>query len=249
MIDTKPRLLWTILFASLFLGACAGNNKELGASGEDSPGDLYVQIAAEYYRLGDTEAALKNAHKALEEDSDNASAHNVLATIYQKLEQKELAEKHFRAALQLAPQDSYALTAWGNYLCEEGRYAEAEAQYTKALTNPLFNAPWITETRAGACARKAGGHANAERYLRQALSANPRYPPALYEMAELEHARGKNKSARAYLDRLFKVRGYTPTSLLLGVRVERKLGARERSKNYEKLLRKRFPDAPEILSL
>lgn len=249
MIGTTVRVLSVTIFASLLLGACASGTKELGTSKEESPGDLYVRIAAEYYRLGEIEPALQNAQKALEEDSDNAQAHNVLATIYQRLEQNELAEKHFRAALQLAPQDPYTLTAWGNYLCERRKFSEAETQYEKALANPLFSAPWIAEANAGVCARKAGRSAKAEQHLRSALSANPRYATALYEMAELEYSRSKYKSARNYLDRLFKIRGYTPKSLLLGVQVERKLGSRKRARNYEKLLRKRFPDTPEILSL
>jgi len=249
MISATLRVLSITFFASLLLGACATGNKEMGTSKKESPGDLYVRIAAEYYRLGEIEPALQNAQQALKEDSNNAKAHNVLATIYQRLEQKELAEKHFHAALQLAPEDSYTLTAWGNFLCEQRRFSEAAAQYKKALENPLFNAPWIAETRAGSCARKAGQSAKAEQHLRRALSANPRYPAAVYEMAELQYAQGRYKSARNYLDRLFKMRGYTPKSLLLGVRVERKLGSNKRARNYEKLLRKRFPDAPEILSL
>jgi len=249
MIATKLRILSTTLVAALLLTACASGNKELGISKEESPGDLYVRIAAEYYRLGEIEPALQNAQKALEADSDNAQAHSVLATIYQRLEQGELAEKHFRTALRLAPKDPYALTAWGNYLCDKGKYSEAGAQYEKALSNPLFNAPWIAHTQAGACARKAGQRSKAEEHLRRALSANPRYTAALYEMAELNYAQGRYKSARNYLDRLFKMRGYTPKSLLLGVRVERKLGSRKRARNYEKLLRKRYPDAPEVLSL
>jgi type IV pilus assembly protein PilF len=243
------RALATALAAALILGACATGKKELETSQDGSPADLYVRIAAEYYRLGDIESALKNAQKALEEDEGNAQAHNVTATIYQRLQQDQLAEKHFRAALRLAPQDPYTLTAWGNYLCEKRKFSEAGAQYNKALANPLYNAPWVTETRAGICARKAGQSGKAEQHLRRALTANPRFGAALYEMADLDYSQGRYKSARGYLERLFKVQGYAPKSLQLAVQVERKLGSRKRARGYEKLLRTRFPDSPEILSL
>lgn len=249
MSATPPRMPAVWLAMLLLLGGCATRNSELGLSEDESPGDLYVRIAAEYYRLGEMESALENAQKALDEDGDNAQAHQVLATIYQHLEQTDLAEQHFRASLALAPQDSYTRTAWGNFLCDRGPFAEAEAQYQQALANPLFNAPWIAETQAGICARKNGHYAAAEAYLRRALTASPRHVPALYEMAELEYAQRRYKSARGYLDRLFAVHGHTPKSLVLGVRVERQLGATRRARNYEKILREQFPDAPELLSL
>jgi type IV pilus assembly protein PilF len=238
----------TLLAAALLLGGCA-TTKEPDLYADESPGDLYVRIAAEYYRLGEVELALKNAQKALEEDDDNAKAHNVMATIYQRVQRNDLAEKHFRAALRLAPDDPYTLTAWGNFLCERRKYSEAEAQFDKALAQPLFNAPWLAETWAAICARRAGQSGKAEQRLRRALTANPRYHAALFEMADLDYSRGRYKSAREYLERFFKVRGYTPPSLLLGVRIERSLGSTKRARAYERALRERFPDTPEVLSI
>jgi type IV pilus assembly protein PilF len=159
----------------------------------------------------------------------------------------DLAERHFQAALRLAPEDPYTRTAWGNFLCEGKRYADAQAQYEKALANPLFNAPWLALTSAGTCSRSAGDTLKAEQYLRRALTANPRYYPALLEMADIDYARGRYKSARDYLERYFKARGYSAKALLLASRVERSLGARKRARAYEQALRKNFPDAPEVL--
>jgi type IV pilus assembly protein PilF len=240
---------WAALTMTLFLAACGGDKGVKSDGPQASPGDLYVQIAAEYYRLGEVEPALKNAQKALEEDPNNAQAHNVIATIYQQLRQPELAEQHFRTALGLAPNDPYLLMAWGNFLCDRGDYAGAAAQYQQALANPLFNAPWMAETRAGICGRRAGQTASAEQALRRALSANPGYAPALIEMAELEHAQGRNPSAKSYLERYLAAGGRGPKALLLGVRIERALGARPAASRYEKLLRENYPDAPEVQSL
>jgi type IV pilus assembly protein PilF len=206
-----------------------------------------VRIAAEYYRLGDIEPALRNAQKAVEEDSGSAQAHNVLATIYQRIEQNDLAEQHFREALSLAPQDAYVLTAWGNYLCARGRYAEAQQAFDKAISNPLFSAPWAAQTRAGICYRRAGNTASAESRLRQALTSNPRYAPALAEMARLDYDRARYKSARGYVERCFQAGGYTADMLLLAMRVERKLGSRKRARAYQDLLEKNYPDAPEVI--
>ena len=239
------------LGALVLLSSCATTKPggELGTPKKESPGDLYVRIAAEYYRLGEIEAALQNAQKALEEDSENAQAHNVLATIYHRLEQNKLAEEHFRTALRLAPKDAYTLTAWGNFLCDQHKPAEAKTQYEQALKNPLYQATWITLTSAGSCAHRSGNATEAVQWLRRALTANPRYPPALLEMADLEYSQGRYKAARSYLNRFFQVAGPTPKALLLGSRIERKLGARRKARKYEKQLRNRFPNAPETLEL
>ena len=222
---------------------------ELEGAKEKSPADLYVKLAAEYYKRGDIETALRNIQKGLEEDSKNAEAHNVIATIYQQLEQNSLAEKHFRTALSLDPKSPYILTAWGNFLCDKGQYSEAEAQFRKALGAPLHNARWMTLASAGVCSRKAGRSQQAETYLRQALTANPRYAPALFQMAQLDYDLARFKSARNYLKRYFQARGYTPKSLVLAVRIERRLGARKSARTYERLLRKNFPDTPEAVSI
>lgn len=246
---TRSCRRWAALAMTLLLAACGGDKGVKSDAPQTSPGELYVQIAAEYYRLGEVEPALKNAQKALEEDPNNAQAHNVIATIYQQLRQPEQAEQHFRIALGLAPNDPYLLMAWGNFLCDRGDYAGAAAQYQQALANPLFNAPWMAETRAGICGRRAGQTASAEQALRRALSANPGYAPALIEMAELEHAQGRNPAAKSYLERYLAAGGRGPKALLLGVRIERALGARPAASRYEKLLRENYPDAPEVQSL
>lgn len=240
---------WAAWVTALLLVGCGGDKGVKSDASQVSPGELYVQIAAEYYRLGEVEQALKNAQKALEEDPNNAQAHNVIATIYQQLRQPDQAEQHFRTALGLTPNDPYLLMAWGNFLCDRGDYAGAAAQYQQALANPLFNAPWVGETRAGICARRAGQMGVAEQALRRALTANPTYAPALIEMAELEQAQGHNASAKSYLERYFAAGGRGPKPLLLGVRIERALGSRQGAGRYEKLLRQNYPDSPELPSL
>jgi type IV pilus assembly protein PilF len=238
------------LAACALVAGCAGSGeRDAGLESGKSPADLYVALAAEYYRMGDMETALLNAQKAIDKDSKSASAHNVMATIYQQLDRNDLAEKHFQTALRLAPNDPFARTAWGNFLCEQGRYAQADAEFAKALAEPLFSAPWLALSSAGACARREGNSGKAEDYLRRALTANPRYFPALLEMAELDYDNGRHKSAQGYLKRYFAVRGQTPRALLLASRVERKLGSSKRARAYAKTLRQNFPDAPEVVYL
>jgi type IV pilus assembly protein PilF len=238
------------------LAACTGSGVRdndatgsLGTSQEESPGDLYVKLAVEYLKAGQTETALRKAHKALEEDGDNAQAHSVVALIYQRLGQDQLAEKHFRKAVSLKPKDPYVLNAYASFLCDRRKFSEADTQYRKALANPLYPTPWVAMTNRGTCAKRGGNSSKAESHFRQALTANPSFGPALAALAELDYGRGNYKSARSHLDRYFQVSQPIPQVLLLAVRVERKLGSRKRASTYAQMLRKGYPGSREALQL
>ncbi|MBK1702425.1 type IV pilus biogenesis/stability protein PilW [Thiococcus pfennigii] len=251
-----PRLAVTIGFCTL-LGACATPQNQssgegigkLSAQETDSPADLYVALASEYYRIGQMDPALDRARRALELDRNNARAHYVAAVILQRLREDALAETHFRRAIELEPNNPDIRNAWGAFLCAQKRYAEADAQFAEALANPLYNTPALALTNAGLCAVGAGDKTKGENYLRQALTREPRFAPALYQMAEIQYARGDYKSAQGYLERLMQGGQLNPRALLLAVRVEKALGNRKQANVYTEYLRKGFPDAPEVLEL
>lgn len=245
-----------VLLVTAFLAGCTGtasNDGEtasaMGGAQEESPGDLYVQLAAEYLRLGQTETALTKVTKALEEDRNNAQAHNLVALIYARLGQDPLAEKHFRKAVDLRPNDPYILNAYATYLCDRSKFAEAESHYKKALESPLYPTPWVAMTNMGTCAKRGGSSDKAQNYYQQALKANSRFGPALFALAELEYDRGNHKTAKTHLDSYFTVAPPTPQVLLLAVRVERKLGAGKRADAYAQLLRQSYPGSPQALAL
>jgi type IV pilus assembly protein PilF len=248
--------LFPLIGACVLLAACTGSGVrggdatgDLGAIAEESPGDLYVKLAIEYLKQGQTETALHKVKKGLSEDPNNAQAHNVIALIYQRLGENDLAERHFRKAVSLEPKDPYILNAWASFLCDRRKFPEAEAQYKKALSNPLYPTPWVAMTNAGTCAKRSGNGSKAEAHFREALRASPRFGPVLAAMAELDYNRGRYKSARGYLDRYFKAARPTPQVLLLAVNVERKLGSRKRANTYAQMLRKNYPDSREVLRL
>lgn len=245
-----------LIGAFMLLTACAGSGVrdgdatgDLGAVHEESPADLYVQLAAEYLKDGQTNTALRKIKKGLEADPKNAQAHSVIALIYQRLGEYDLAGKHYKTAVRLQPKDPYVLNAYGSYLCDRRQFSEADVQFKKALSNPLYPTPWVAHTNAGICAKRGGNTSKAETYFRQALTANARYGPALSAMAELEYNRGRYRSARSYVDRYIKVARPTPQVLLLGVRIERRLGSRKRANTYAQMLRKSYPDSPQALQL
>ena len=242
--------------ACLLLASCAGRETRdadavdaLGTGSPEGPGDVYVAMAGEYLRRGQLDVALRRARKGVEEDGGNARAHYMLALVYERVGEAALAERHFGEAVRLAPQDPMVRNAWGTHFCRQKRYREAQEQFDKAASSPLYRTPWVALTNAGTCARQAGDRAKAESYLRRALEANPRFGPSLLELASLSVENGDYGSARTYLDDYFQSASATPEALALAVRVERRLGSRERAADYEQMLRESFPTSPETESL
>ncbi len=256
MISRHPLFLPAgALVLSLLLSACAttggggDTTGNLGVDRRESPAQIYVEMGIAYMRDGQDSVALKKLRRAIEVDADNSQAHNVIAILYERLGERELATKHYDRAAALDPRDPYIRNARGSFFCKGGQYTVALEEFELALDNPLYPTPWVALTNAGLCSERGGKKVEAEKYYRRALTRNPRYSPALFQMSELSFEQNNDLSARAYLERFHSEVEPTAASLWLGVKVEQRLGDRMKAIEYKRKLLKEFPDAPEIQEL
>jgi type IV pilus assembly protein PilF len=252
-MSIRTRGAWLLLCIALLAG-CGGSKAkreaaDLGLDQESSPADLYVNMAAAYYQRGQLDAALERGLRALREDKRNADAHYILAIVYRRLGKQAEAERHFGEALRLEPDNPEFLNAQGTTLCAERRYGEAVDLFKQAVANPLYQTPEVALMNASDCSRRAGRSTDAERFLRESLSRNANYPPALLAMARLNQERGDHQAAREYMGRYGRVGRATPDALLLAYRIERGLGNADAAKALADALRTRFPDAPQVMEL
>ncbi|MCC7412529.1 MAG: type IV pilus biogenesis/stability protein PilW [Gammaproteobacteria bacterium] len=239
-----------VWLAAIALAGCA---TQPGARNRDKDpeklAELHVQMAAEYMRQGNFETAMNRLEKALDYDRNYAPAHSTLGILYNRLGDNAKAEKHFRDAAALAPNDSSVLNNYGQFLCQQGRYDEGMSMFERALANPLYRAPAVAHTNAGLCALARGDNATAEQRFRDALRLEPKFAPALLQMCRQSLEAGEHLSARAYLQRYLEVADHTAQTLWMGVRIERALGDRDTAGGYALLLRSRFPDSDEARML
>lgn len=235
----------------LLLTGCGGLAKKdtAGMIADESPADLYVNMAAAYYQRGQMDAALDRGLRAVAEDNKNPRAHYVLGIVYQRLGKTAEAQQSFAEAVRLEPDNPDFLNASGSMLCIQKSYAEAVSQFEKALKNPLYKTPEVALMNAADCSRRANRAADAERFLRESLTANPEYAPALMAMAKLSHQRGAYTQARDYLGRYSRVGQVTPEALLLAYQIEAALGNKAGAKTLAASLRARFPDSPLLMQL
>jgi len=246
---------WSLLLLAVLLTSGCGNELVKGdgdetgrlgaAESRKSPADTYVQLAAEYLRIGDHASALSKAKKAVQKDPRNANAYLVLGLVYERLGELDKALTAYRMGREADSRNPYVLNAYGSLLCRLKEYEKSLEAFEQALENPLYDTPWVALTNAAHCALQADDQARAEKYLLQALQANPEYPPALAQMARISYDQGRYLSARAYIQRYREVARPTASLLYLSILTERKLGDLDQARSDELLLRAEYPDSEE----
>ena len=104
-------------------------------------------------------------------------------------------------------------------------------------------------SNAGLCKLRDADPSAAEGYFRAALRADPRFPVALLNMAQISFDDQAFMAARAYMQRYEAVRQHNPRSLWLGIRIEEMLGDKNAVSSFAMLLRANYPDSPETRML
>lgn len=239
--------LVTLVVTVFLLGACVSGSHKAEPKGD--PAEANTRLAVEYMREGMYEAAMEKFRKALKQNPQLQMAHSSVAILYERLGETELADKHYRKAYNLNRKDALTLNNYGRFLCREGRLKEADKMFMTAISDPLYKYPEMVYTNAGICSNKKPDAELADKYFRKALQQNPKYSPALREMAKSSFARQEYLSTRAYLQRLQAVATLTPEYLWIGVRTESELGDQNAVSSYTLLLKNKYPEADETRTL
>lgn len=243
-----------VLLAAMLLAACSGGGvrkEPAPAEGDRNPQAALVntQLGSEYLRMGDLQQANEKLERALVQDPEYHAAHLTYAMLQERLGQFDVAERHYRRAIALRPNDSESHNNYGIFLCRRDRVAEAEDAFRKALENPLYLTPEAALMNLGLCVLKTGDLARAEAYFMRSADADPRYAPPLLELAELTLAEGRPEDARRWLRRYSDQFPEAPRSLWLCVRIERALDNRRAADRCSLRLRSLYSGAPEATLL
>lgn len=204
--------------------------------------ETQIALAQGYLQRGDYEIAVKRLERALELDPKSADAHTVLGVVYERIDQSALAGEHYERATRLAPDEGAVLNNYGTWLCRNGRAAEADAWFARALADPFYKSRAGALANAGNCALQAGNLAGAEQYFRKSLELRPDDPVALFQLAGLSYRAGDYLSARAFLQRREAAGPVDAPTLDLGSRIEQVLGDTQAASRYRERLRDEFPD-------
>lgn len=233
------------LISVLFVGCARPPRDEPANFDRLGAADIYVKKGIGYMDAGMLDVALTDLKHALELDAGNTGAHSAIAVLYERLGEIERARTHYQRAFDLQDSDPGIRNNLGRFLCNNGDAAGGMRYLEPILNDHLRPNPWLATTNVGICARVQGKLGDAERYLRLALQQNPKFPPALLELAKVSWDKREPMSARAFLQRYQEVGAMNADALWIGIQAESALGADETVHRYLDMLRAQFPDATE----
>ena len=247
MLLLTPFRLIALILMAVFISSCASQQEQDSDNTSDSRKALEsnTSLGLEFMNRGQYEVALGKLKKAIKEDPDYAPAQTVIAVLYERIGEQELAGRHYKKAYEAAPEDGDVNNNYGVYLCKTGKEDEAIEHILKALDDPFYSTPAIALSNAGSCAIRQGKFVEADEYLRSALKVEPDLPDALMNMARLSFEQGNNLSARAFLQRYESSARHVAETLLLAFRIEMASGNRRAANKYKLLLESNFPDSEE----
>lgn len=252
-----------LVVLALGMGACSSNKIIPVNNGDDGlknppaeskqdqkldAAQVHTQLGAQLMKRGDLKDAYDKLKMATQFDDSYAPAHTLLAILDEQLKQNKEAEQEYRRALAIDPKNGDANNNLGVFLCKTGRQAEAMQHFQRALADPFYKTPAMANTNAGKCLSHSNPAA-ADPYLRKALAIDPNYPDALLQMAQTLYARNDAFRARGFLQR-FEAQGQASAeSLMLGYRIESRLGDTDAARSYVNRLRSQFPNSEQAQQL
>lgn len=240
-----------ILPGLIFMSACAGfpNINDQDEIATRKSAEVNTALGQEYMGRGQYEIALEKLKKATRSDPDYAPAQTMLAVLYDLIGENRLASQHYRRAIIIAPENGDVNNNYGVFLCRTGDFRDAEKYFLKAVEDPFYRTPASALANAGACELEAGNVDKAEKYLRQSLEYDAKFPDALLTMASVKYRNGDNFRARAFLQRYEGVGPETAESLELGSLIETGMKNAQGAQNYKDRLITTFPNSKQAQNL
>jgi type IV pilus assembly protein PilF len=252
MRASVKRCVLFVLLAAAVVGCATGGTKtgdSRDLTQKQQASQINAQLGTDYFRQGNWEEAKLKLERALDQDPRNVQAQMVGGMLYMQLGERDKAETHLRKAVSLDDKNPDTHNTLAAFLCRYGKFEEGEKHALIAAAEPLYKSPESALYNAGNCARGHGDLPRAEAHFRKAIELQPRFAPALFELADLEFRSGEFLIARAFLERHNQVAQPSPASLLLAVRIETALGNKSLAADYARRLRNDFTTSDEAKAL
>jgi len=239
-----------VLLAALCLGACEqivevnGHRVDRKVSAQD-----HVQIASQYFQMGNIEQTHIHLQRALELNPDSAPAYSLQGVVMEQEGDLDAAGKDFKRAVELDGTYSTGRNNYGAFLYHQGQYEEAVRQLQVAADDLGYDARDHAMVNLGRAAAKAGKIALARESFTRALIIHPGMPDCVFELAQLNFDTGDTATAHRYYQQYLSLTqnqvAQDARGLWLGIRLERIYGDTDALASYELALKHLYPDSPE----
>ena len=236
-------------FGLMMLAGCAAVQDNPPGWDDSQRVELYTRLGLGYMKQDRLSASLEALEEALAVAPQDSAANHAMALLRFKLGDPVQARRRFRIALASDPGNFGARNDFGTVLCELGAWADGIQQFRVALDDPFNTAAYRSQFGLGLCLMGVSDLIGAQDQFRAALVSRPNSSAILYQCAVVSFNLGENLSARGFLERYFGTGPASADSLLLAVRNEQKLGAKDLVVQYASKLRSDYPASEQVEEL
>lgn len=213
-------------------------------SNPDQARRAQLDLAKGYLQEGMTAQAKGPLQVLLKSNPGDIEANEVLALVFQREMEPELAEKYYRKALA-TKREARTLNNYGTFLFEQESYSQAMEIYAEAAEDTMYSGrSWVFENM-GNTALKLADTDQAARFYQRALRLNARQPVSLLELASLAYQQQDFVEANSYYEIFTGLGEQNARSLLLGARLARVFEDRDRAASLGLQLKRLYPASVE----
>lgn len=250
----KKALKYILLCCSvgvLTLQGCETTRPNVLKKDPKKSAEVRTQIAAEYIRTGQLDAAKRALDEALAKENRDPLANMMMGVLLQQEGSPEnlaKADSYFKKAVSIDSADARIRNNYGRYLYQVGRYQDAIKQLSIAGSSLGYEQRGMALANLGQTYLHLGDDVSAEKYLRQSLQTNPDSAMAMLELAELYYLRQQNRLASPFYEDYTSIVGkknQSARALWVGIRIMRANGDTMSMQVLVNQLRALFPDSQE----
>jgi len=240
------------LIAASLLAGCVNADGSVTRKQEDpteAAAKTNIQLGVAYLKQGNYPLAKEKLERSLKQNPKDPDVHTSLATLYDRVGDSKLADKHYKEALRLAPTNPETSNNYAVYLCKNGRVEEGVERFSAVATNKYNASPEVALTNAGVCLAGAKRADEAQKMFERAIKARPNYSEATVQLATLQMGKGDLVEARKTVDTYLGAFRPDPDVLYAAVTVARAAKDKMAEEKFTRTLRLEFPESPQARAL
>ena len=246
-ISSMFRNLLVGVIALLLLASCVETSSSKRQVDKTKALELHVKLAQGYVSQGNRESARLHLGKAFDIDKKSPEATKVMALLYELEGEPKLAEQTFIKAIKLKDNFSEARNSYGKFLFANKRYEEALKQFEMAAADLGYDGRAEALVNVGRTSIYLGNSIRAKAAFEHAIILDRQLGAAYIELADMCLQAREYAESKQHLDKYLTLNAASSRALLLGIRLERVFGNKDKEASYLLMLKNKFPYSKEYL--
>lgn len=209
----------------------------------------HLKLGLQYLRQNNLRSSRFHFNKALKIDAKFAGAYAGLAELMLREGDADRAEQFFKKSIGLNAEYALVRNNYGSFLFQRKRYDEALKQFILAANNLDYDRRPMAFVNTGLSHVRLGDLDSAEAAFVRALNLDLNMSRAFLEMSDIAYIKGEYPAANQLMSRYQHSGSPTPRSLLLQIKIARKLDDKNQESSARLALKNLYPRSDEFRTL